>query len=351
MLRRMAGPALVGSGIFLVVLAVLLPTVVYPRLAVLPLDPRSAQTAHGTGFTVFLPRSVADGGLRLYRNVGVTSKVWVTEDRTSGARPADSPNVNWRVATTTSVDDVGLLQVTVEGVSLDRHTARATNCCRDYLITEKDDLVGEPLEHRGYVFMFPFDVQKRSYPLWDAEIKGTADATYVAEEKRRGLDVYRFEQVVPDTKTGTQELPGEVLGLPDAKVVADAWYQTRRTYWIEPNSGAIVDYVESMDRRFVYQGRVLPVIQGTLRLQHGSGTDETFELIKTAAVGLPLVKRTLPAVFVPLGVLCLLAGTWLIARRGRERGDDVDDWDSWEDPADEPAAEPAVPATTRPYGW
>src|SRR4051794_2571743 len=125
MLRRTAGPALVGAGIFLVVLAVLLPTVVYARLAVLPLDPRSAQTAHGTGFTVFLPRSVADGGLRLYRDVGVTSKVWVTEDRSSGPRPRDSPNVNWRVATTTSVDDVGLLQVTVEGISLDRRTARA----------------------------------------------------------------------------------------------------------------------------------------------------------------------------------------------------------------------------------
>src|SRR4051794_3121990 len=201
MLRRAAGPALVGSGIFMIVLAVLLPTVVYPRLAVLPFDPRSAQVAHGTGFTVFLPRSVEDGGLRLYRNVGVTSKVWVTEDRSNGARPKDSPNVNWRVATTTSVDEVGLLQVTVEGISLDRRTAVATNCCRDYLITENDDTVGEPLEHRGYVFMFPFGVQKKDYPLWDANIKGTADARYVGEEKRRGLNVYRFQQTVKDQKT------------------------------------------------------------------------------------------------------------------------------------------------------
>jgi hypothetical protein len=37
MLRRATGPALVGTGVFLVVLAVLLPAVVYPRLAVLPL--------------------------------------------------------------------------------------------------------------------------------------------------------------------------------------------------------------------------------------------------------------------------------------------------------------------------
>jgi Porin PorA len=341
MLRRMAGPALVGAGIFLIVLAVLLPTVVYPRLAVLPLDPRALQTAHGTGFTVFLPRSVADGGLRLYRNVGVTSKVWVTEDRSaSGPRPKDSPNVNWRVATTTSVDDVGLLQVTVEGISLDRHTALATNCCRDYIITDKGDLVGQPMEHHGYVFMFPFGVRKKDYPLWDANISNTAPAKYAGEDRRRGLKVYRFVQTVPDQKTGTQELPGEVLGLPDASVVADAMYRTRRTYWVEPNSGAIVDYTESMDRRFVYQGRVLPVIQGTLSLEHGSGSDATFKLIKTAAVGLPLVRRTLPAVFVPLGLLCLAAGVVLMVRAGRrsegpyDDGDvrmlDEDPWDPWQ---------------------
>src|SRR5690348_4032709 len=76
MLRRIAGPVLVGAGIFLVVLAALLPTVVYPRIAVLPADPRTLQIAHGSGFTVFLPRSVADGGLKLYRDVDVTSKVW-----------------------------------------------------------------------------------------------------------------------------------------------------------------------------------------------------------------------------------------------------------------------------------
>ena len=315
MLRRLAGPALVGEGVFLIVLAVLLPTVVSPRLAVLPHDPRSAQTAHGTGFTVFVPRSTAEGGLRLYENVGVTSKVWVTEDRSQGARPPDSPNVNWLVATSTSVDGVGLLQVVVEGVSLDRRTALATNCCRDYVITEAGDTVGEPVRHRGYVFQFPFGVEKRSYPLWDSNVRSTVDARYAGEGRRHGLTAYRFVQEVPDRKTGTQVLPGEMFGLPDPVVVADARYRTTRTFWVEPNSGAIVDYTESMDRRFVYQGRVLPVIQGTLSLQPGPGADEMLKLIRTAAIGLPLVKRTLPLIFTPLGLLLALAGAVLTWRR------------------------------------
>ena len=325
MLRRIAGPTLVGTGIFLVVLAVLLPTVVYPRLAVLPLDPRAAQTAHGTGFTVFVPRSEEEGGLKLYRNVGVTSKVWVTEDRSQGARPADSPSANWRVATTTTVDEVGLLEVVVEGVSVDRHTALSTNCCRDYVITEPDDIVGRPVRHRGYVVQFPFDVQKRSYPIWDSNVENTVDAHYLGTEKRRGLTVYRFVQRVPDQKTGTQELPGSVLGLPDASVVADSMYQTTRTYWIEPASGAVVDYTESMDRRFVYQGHVLPVIQGTLALRDDGTSEELFDLVRTAAIGLPLVKRTLPMIFAPLGLLLVLAGAYLTWRRHFPATDPSDD--------------------------
>jgi hypothetical protein len=307
----------VGTGIFLVVLAVLLPTVVYPRLAVLPFDPRASQTVHGTDFTVFMPRSAADGGLKLYRGVDVTSRVWVTEETGSGPRPADSPNVNWRVATTTSVDGVGLLQVMVEGVSLDRRTARATNCCRDYVITQAGDTVGRPVTHSGYVFMFPFDVQKQAYPLWDVGVEGTVDAYFAGEERRRGLRVYRFVQTVSDRKIGTQELPGRVFRLSDPSVVADARYATRRTFWVEPNSGAVVDFQQTMDRRFTYQGRVLPVFQGTLKLRHGGGDDATLDLVRQAAFGLPLVKRTLPWTLGPLGADLLVGGIVLIVRRSR----------------------------------
>jgi hypothetical protein len=340
MLRRIAGPALVGTGIFLVLLAVLLPTVVYPRLAVLPLDPRAAQTAHGTGFTVFVPRSEEEGGLKVYRDVGVTSKVWVTEDRSQGARPADSPSANWRVATTTTVDEVGLLEVVVEGVSVDRRTALSTNCCRDYVITEPDDTVGRPVRHRGYVVQFPFDVRKRSYPIWDSNIEDTVDAQFLGTDKRRGLTVYRFVQRVPDQKTGTQELPGSVLGLPDASVVADSMYRTTRTYWVEPASGAVVDYTESMDRRFVHRGHVLPVIQGTLTLQHDGASDETFDLVKTAAIGLPLVKRTLPLIFAPIGLLLVLTGVVLTWRHHTSA--------RWADDADDAHDAASLPSTPDP---
>ena len=213
MLRRILGPGLIGTGIFLLVMAYMLPFAVYPKLAILPTDPQAAQVAHGTGFNVFLPRQVKDGGVKIYRNVAVTSKVFVSEDTTGGAKPADSPNAHWRVATRTYVDGKGLLQTTVEGVSLDRRTSLSNNCCGDYMLTEKGDTVGKPLVHEGYVFMFPFGTEKKDYPVWDGVVEKTFPARYQATEKRRGFTTYRFVQDVPNMKNGTEELPGGLFGL------------------------------------------------------------------------------------------------------------------------------------------
>jgi hypothetical protein len=317
---------LVGSGIFFLVLAFLCPLVVYPKLAVLPLDPQAQQIAHGTGFNVFLPRSYTQGGIHIYRDVGVTSNVFVSAaPDPAGPRPSDSPNAVWRVATSTSVDGHGLLQTTVEVISLNRHTSRASNCCGDALITQQGDTVGTPMIHKGYVFMFPFDVQKHAYPVWDANIDNTVNANYVDTEKRRGLKVYKFVQVVPNQKISTYDLPGSLYGLKKPVVTADMMYQTRRTYWISPASGGIVDYQETMNRTFRYDGKTLPVIQGTLNLVK-SDHDATFKLLKTAAFGLPLLHHTLPWTLGPLGVLLVLAGLLLGVRQSR-----TDGWDDWDE--------------------
>jgi hypothetical protein len=326
MIRRWYPIILIASGIFWVTMAILLPVVVYPKVAVLPADPQAKQVVHGTGFNVFLPRSYTEGGVQQLKDVAVTSNVYVSEDRTQGERPADSPNAVWLVATSTEVDGHGLLQTTVERVSLDRHTSLPTNCCGDAMMTEQGDTIGEPLTHRGYVFQFPFNVQKHDYPIWDGAIKDTRAAQYIDTEHKRGLKVYRFEQYVENIKTGTQDLPGSVFGDKAATVTADYMYRTHRTYWVEPNSGGIVDYREAMDRRFSYRGKEIPVIQGTLDLVPPSPGNATAKLIRFAAFGLPLLRHTVPVVFGPIGVLSIILGIFLHRRRLRQ-DEELDQWE------------------------
>lgn len=324
MRRRMLGPALIGAGVFLIVLAIALPTMVYPRLATLPLNPDVKKTARGEGFDVILPRNVDDGGTRILRNVGVEATVYVSAAPDGPSE--DSDVATWRVSTSTNIVGHGLLQVTVEGVSLDRRTAEPVNCCgADYLITEAGDDTGEPMPHRGYVQQFPFGVQKQTYEMWDANIKGTAAATFVREEDRHGFAAYRFQQEVPDQKVGERELPGELFGLKDDSVVSDEMYRTRRTFWVEPNSGAMIDYVESMDRRFRYDGTEIPMIQGTLGLGAPAPGDEMTKLLETAAFGLPLVKWKLPWTLGPFGLVLLAVGIVLTRRARQDEYDD--DWD------------------------
>lgn len=315
MLRRIRPIITIGSGAYWIVMAFLLPLVVYPRLAVLPLDPQAKQMLHGTGFNVLVPRSADQGGLKVYRGVGITGIVFVSADPSQGTRPADSPNADWRIATTMRVDGVGLLSTTVEGVSLDRRTALASNCCADYLITDANDSVGVPMPHQGYAAAFPFNVQKQNYQYWDSSIKNTATATFTGEEKRRGLNTYRFDLYVDEQKLGTQALPGQLFGLNTPSVVADSMYHTHRTYWVEPATGAIVDYREAMDRRFVYGGKTVPAIQGTLTMVPDNN-DRNFRLTKLGAFGLPLLRHTLPLVFGLLGIGLIAFG---LSRLRRDR--------------------------------
>jgi Porin PorA len=334
MVRRMLGPILIGSGVFLLVLAWALPFVVYPKMAILPIDPQASQTVKGDGFDVLLPRNVDDGGTHNFYNVSVTSKVFVTEDTRNGKLPADSPNAFWSVSTRTYIDGKGLLLATVEGVSLDRRTAKANNCCGDYYQTEKDDPAGVAMPHEGWVFNFPFNTQKRSYPLWDASVNKTVPAVFAGEETVRGFKAYRFEQEVPPQKTGTQDLPGELFKLDDPSVVADYIYHAHRTFWIEPNSGAIVNYQQRLDHQFDYKGARIPIIQGTLSLVPPSEDAQITKLLRQAAMGLPLLRWRLPMIFLPLGIVLLVAGIIRIRRQQQLSTDyRVDDWDDddWDD--------------------
>jgi hypothetical protein len=278
-LRRIRPVLTIGSGVYWIVMAFLLPLVVYPKVAVLPLDPKATQIMHGTGFNVLVPRSADQGGLKVYRNVPVTVQVFVSADD-SQPRPNDSPNAFWRIATTTSVDGV------------------------------------VPQPHEVYTATFPFGTQQQDYPLWDASIKGTATAKYTAKEKRRGLNTYRFELYIDEQKIGTQALPGDLFGLKTPSVVADSMFRTHRTYWVEPSSGAIVDYREAMDRRFVFFGTTIPAIQGTVTMIPDD-TTKTFRQTKLAAIFLPLLKRKLPLVFALLGLVMIAFGVSRLRRNQR----------------------------------
>jgi hypothetical protein len=256
-------------GCFALFLAVLLPVFVYPRLAVLPDDPRATQVQTDPHGTVLVVDPSLPAGARVLEDVPVRVTTHVSEAPTA----ADDGSVVWRLATRTELSHTGvptrvspgnsLVNARVETVSLDRRTGEPTNCCGDRLVTDEGDREGRPLVHRGYV-AWPFDVQKQAYDVWDVQLNRPRTAAFIGEEERDGLRVYRFQAVTPLEKIGTQVLPGALFGVDEASVTAETEYADTRTFWIEPATGNVVDLQEELLQQFSYRGKVVPAISANL---------------------------------------------------------------------------------------
>jgi hypothetical protein len=293
--------------VLLIGLAVLLPTQVYPRLAVLPDGPGTTQVQVARGGIALVPDPSAPAGAREVRDVGI--KITTTVIAAPGTGSEDS--VFWQLGTRVTVAGHGMLNARLETVSLDRRTARPTNCCGDRLVTDLTQPQGVPLQHEGFV-TFPFDLQKHSYPIWDVQLKRARPAAYVGEEQREGMRTYVYRADTPFTKVGTQALPGRLFGLAAASVQADAEYADQRTFWAEPATGAVVGLREVLNQRYRYGERTVTAISANLDgLPLPAGVlDDT----RQGARWLPWLREGASYLLAPIGVLLLL-GWGLTLRR------------------------------------
>jgi hypothetical protein len=254
------GNIALATGIFALVLAVVLPFYVYPRLAVLPADPRQEQVQIATDATVLVPDPKVPAGARVVHGAGLRITTYVSA--WPGAATHGRSRI-WQLSTEVMVEGHGLLNARVEKVSLDRHTAQPTNCCGDRLVTSREKPDGEPLTHRGLV-AWPLNVQKHSYPLWDVVLRRARTASFLGEQRRDGIRTYRFQAATGWSKVGTMELPGRLFGSAKPSVVADTEYADTRLFWVEPVTGNVIGLHEVLQQRYRYAGRTLTAISATL---------------------------------------------------------------------------------------
>ena len=84
---------------------------------------------------------------------------------------------------------------------------------------------------------------------------------------------YKFEQVIPDTKVGTQEIPASFAGIDqEGNITADSMYSNTRTLWIEPETGVLIKGQEQQYNYFAYEGdEVITTTDALHRLQRRDG--------------------------------------------------------------------------------
>ena len=303
---------------------------IYDRLAVAPLDQNTIAVSEGTGVSV----------LRVWKDKDAVRFDELTDQRVRNTRvvrgiPGKVPdaqrdrNAFWQLGLKTEIVDVAPVTLSVDGVSIDRHTGMATNCCGDTVSTGtiEDPTASRSIRHEGLFFKFPFDAQKKSYPFWDGELKAARDAAFVREEKVKGLNTYVYEQTIPTTRLpGSRTVPRTMFGSGTGNVQVQSDYANTRTFWVEPNTGAIIRAQENINREAVSEAGTVTLIKGFIG--YNDKTQQKFaDEYGDKAGKLAFVRDLLGPIGFIAGALLTLLGLLLLftRRRGEHRDSRRDD--------------------------
>jgi hypothetical protein len=242
----------------------------------------------------------------------MTGDLDITVTTRGDVAAAEGDRVVWEEAM--AVNDVTnqnpLINFSERRSAFNKYTGEGVNCC-DVNIDKT------PVKLQGQIYKWPFDVEKKTYSVFNSTAQKAFDAKFVGEEQVGGLTVYRFEQAVPATKIDTITAPASVLGMDDSgDVQVDRIYDGVNTYWIEPATGSPV-------RQEQQRHEVLKTADGVERslafVATAKMTQQTQDdLVKNAVDGrnsITLLRTTIPLALLVGGLVLVVVGALLMRRR------------------------------------
>jgi hypothetical protein len=306
MRRRTVSLIVVGLGAFALVAALCVRLILAPDLVKLPLDQDALPEASASDLTSFDFTTMQEVD-------GQDAAVRQTVSGQPGADGAGSDLAVWNFGSTIQTADGTLLDESSYRVCLDRRTAASAPDC------PSSSVEGKPgAKIHGLTLTFPFHTDKKTYDVFDLTAAKSFPAKFSGVEKIQGLTVGKFVEQIPETVVEQKDVPGAMAGQPaDASVQGDFVYTNTRTLWVEPTSGVIV----------TAQEKPLIVIRGPEGHTGATWLSATFTATgKTVDDGvarardtrsqITMIETTLPLALAGLGILLLVVGAVLLARRG-----------------------------------
>ncbi|WP_419994660.1 DUF3068 domain-containing protein [Streptomyces boninensis] len=332
-MRRSTSPwalALLGLGVFLLVLAPVLAFYVQPRVKLVPID--IDQATHYTGKGKYFDQDTQK--VRDNQTLTITRRVLadVHDSEKSGHAVLDASTTVDNPKTLPLKDPRKAFQWTLERWVIDRDTNLPVHCCGEKTGGSADEIQGEA------GLKFPFDVEKRTYQWWDNTLQDTVPLKYSGKKKIQGYTGLSFKgKVTEAVKTGTRQVPGAIVGMPDrSQVFADEYYSNSGIELVADQRTGRILYAKISPRKTLRQpgGNSDKVVL----LESKTGIDFTdatqrdqVDQAKTESGQLKAVSTTIPLVGGPLGLLLTALGVALVVR-GRQGPDE-----------EEPAPEGAPP--------
>lgn len=303
-MRRATGLILAGLGIVLVAAAILLPTYVSGQIVRFPLDESTTATLAGTGVSYF-----SQVTLTPKTGVSVRATYTIKGDAAAGT----SSTAVWNQ--TASVRDVtNNLPVSTQTrrFAFDRRTAALVNCCGSNVNGN------HAIRQTGIVgYVFPMGTQKQTYQVFDTTLNRAVPFTYEGTAQTDGIQTYIFKENVSPTQVTSVTVPGAFFHLRARTVTLPEMYEIHLTYWVDPETGALLNVNE--DEKVTLRN---PATGGTVAVLFDGDLAATPATV-TEVVGLDSSGRTELAwldTFGPVtagiaGGVALIAGIVLLARR------------------------------------
>jgi len=328
-----------GLGAALLIAALLLSTYTNSKIAKIPLDFDATLISDGTG-TAFDPASLNEQKFVVDRDVPLALQEQITVEAPSNAEVV-TLQVGSTLRRTDKQQDAGLLLALVDTVTVNRKTATAVSSesnpggavQKPRAVDDDQPPTNIALPHDGLTYRFPFDTEKKTYPVFDPIAQKAFDANYDGEEDVNGLTTYRFSQNVgydadgklvepvkysslldddADSQVTARAAMWGVPGDPDESITMDRFYAAQRTFWVDPVSGTIV---KKEEHGYQYFAREALKPEVTFVDYKVTFNDETVESQVASArderdrVG--LWGRILPITFTAIGLVTLIGGALL----------------------------------------
>lgn len=325
-------------GVVALIAGLVMQFVIVPAAAQFPDDTDVSRTYEGELGVLLNAEALASNDLAnlFLRDVPVTIDRQVTALETDGgeALVSDISVVNSPVGPVLSSEDY---------YTIDRKTMEHVENFTD------DDRV---VPREGLVVGFPIGTEAEDYVGWNGDAEQTAVLTYVGEEERAGLDTYYFTAAggpdrITEAATLAQFPPAlpkaaiagllPALGLPDEAVAQlgavletlpdpvplgyTYSYDTR--YWVEPDSGVIVELARDESRVVGIEvgGQFQPLTE-VMQLSYVQTADSIAEAADDARDAESLlfwVGRVIPWGLLAVGAILTILGFLSIQRGGKSR--------------------------------
>jgi Porin PorA len=312
-MRGIIGLILAGLGAFLILVAVLLPTWVVGQVLKFPLGESETATLDASNASYF---SVAS----LHEKTGVTLQATYTI--TGDASAGNSSTAVWNE--TSDVYDLTnheQVQQMTRRFAFNRRTGQLVDCCGASVNGDKS------VRQTGLVgYVFPMGTQKQTYQVFDTTLKKTVPFVYAGTTTVEGIGVYEFVENVTPTKIASVTLPGSYVHSSAASVTIGEFDAEHVTYYVDPETGALVDVNELQSTTLRTSASAAPALVGLdadLSATPAS-VSQIVGLDRNGRSELTLIKTTLPIVLGIAGGVALLAGIFL-SRRPREHTAELDD--------------------------